>query len=51
LVLTGGAVTVSSFQYLSRALLWLNQQDEDAWRRTEDPHRKVLDESRRRYSA
>jgi cardiolipin synthase (CMP-forming) len=51
LVLTGGAVTISSFQYLSRALLWLNQQNEDEWRRAEEPHHEARDESRRRYSA
>ncbi len=51
LMLTGGAVTISSFQYLSRALLWLNQQSEDEWRRVEEPPRDALDENRRRYSA
>jgi cardiolipin synthase len=52
LALTGGAVTISSFQYLSRALLWLNQQDEEEWRRVEEPRREGLDEERRRrYSA
>jgi cardiolipin synthase len=49
--LAGGAVTVSGFQYLSHALLWLNQQDEEEWRRTEDHKRDSLDENRRRYSA
>jgi len=40
LALAGCAVTISGFQYLSRALLWLNQQDEEEWQRTEEkPHR------------
>lgn len=51
LVLAGGAVTISGLQYLSRALLWLNQQDEEGWKRTESQRRDTLDENRQRYSA
>lgn len=52
LILAGGTVTLSGGQYLSRALWWLNQQDE------EEPLRARLDPSarddggkRQRYSA
>jgi cardiolipin synthase len=51
LVLAGCTVTISGFQYLSRALLWLNQQDEKAWKRTEDKPPDPLAEDRQRYSA
>lgn len=51
LVLAGAAVTISSFQYLSRALLWLNQQGEDEWQRKDDQRRNTVDDDRRRYSA
>ena len=51
LVLAGCAVTVSGFQYLSRALLWLNQQDEEEWKRTEEKPPDLVEEKRQRYSA
>jgi len=51
LVLAGCAVTVSGVQYLSRALLWLNQQDEDEWRRVEGKPHDLMEEKRQRYSA
>jgi cardiolipin synthase len=49
--LAGVAVTASGLQYLSRALVWLNQQDEEEWKRAEDQRRDTLDDNRRRYSA
>ena len=51
LVLAGCAVTVSSFQYLSRALWWLNQQDEDERRPSDEPRREKRDENQQRHSA
>ena len=51
LALAGGAVTVSGFQYLSRALWWLNQQDEDEWRPAGEPRREKHDENQQRHSA
>jgi cardiolipin synthase len=51
LVLAGCAVTISGLQYLSRALLWLNQQDEEEWKRAEVKQRDSLEENRQRYSA
>jgi cardiolipin synthase len=51
LALAGVAVTVSGLQYLSRALVWLNQQDEGEWKRTEGQQRDTLDGNRRRHSA
>jgi cardiolipin synthase len=51
LALAGGAVTVSGFQYLSRALWWLNQQDEDEWRPAGEPRREKRDENQQRHSA
>jgi cardiolipin synthase len=51
LTLAGVAVTVSGLQYLSRALVWLNQQDEGEWKRTEGQQRDTLEENRRRHSA
>ena len=51
LVLAGCAVTVSGFQYLSRALLWLNQQDEEEWKHAEEKPRDLVEEKRHRYSA
>jgi len=51
LILAGVAVTVSGIQYLSRALFWLNQQDEEEWNQTEVQRRDPVDESRQRYSA
>ena len=51
LVLAGGAVTISSFQYLSRALWWLNQQDEDERRPGDELRREKRDENQQRHSA
>ena len=51
LALAGGAVTVSGFQYLSRALWWLNQQDEDEWRPVGEPRREKRNENQQRHSA
>ena len=51
LVLAGSAVTISSFQYLSRALWWLNQQDEDERRPGDDLRREKRDENQQRHSA
>lgn len=49
--MAGCAVTISGFQYLSRALLWLNQQDEDEWKRTEEKPHDPVEKKRHRYSA
>ena len=51
LILAGCAVTVSGIQYLARALLWLNQQDEDEWQYVETQQHDAQEEDRRRYSA
>ena len=51
LILAGGAVTVSSLQYLSRALWWLNQQGEDEWRPADEPRRETRDKNQQRHSA
>ncbi|MBI3246210.1 MAG: CDP-alcohol phosphatidyltransferase family protein [Deltaproteobacteria bacterium] len=54
LMLTGGTITVSGFQYVARALLWLNEHDEkseDEWKRAEESAPATRDASRRRYSA
>lgn len=51
LMLAGGAVTVSSFQYLSRALWWLNQQDEGERRPVDEPRREKRNENQQRHSA
>jgi cardiolipin synthase len=50
-VLTGGAVTVSGVQYLSRALLWLNQQSEEDLLSSGAERPSERDERRQRYSA
>jgi len=50
LVFTGGTVTISGFQYLSRALLWLNQQGEEESVSKSAEHSPHNDEERR-YSA
>lgn len=51
LVLAGGAVMISGFQYLSRALVWLNQQgEEEPPQATAGPSARNAEE-RRRYSA
>jgi cardiolipin synthase len=50
-LLTGGATIVSGWQYLSRGLLWLNQQDEEQPVSTVDKDRTGVDETRRRHSA
>ena len=51
LILAGGAVTVSGIQYLSRALFWLNQQDEEEWQYVGTQQHDHQEEDRRRYSA
>jgi hypothetical protein len=51
LILAGGAVTLSGFQYLSRALLWLNQQDEEEPLPASAEPSSRNEEKRRRYSA
>jgi len=51
LILAGGAVTLSSFQYLSRALVWLNQQDEGEPLRANSEPSSRHDDKRQRYSA
>jgi len=54
LVLTGGTVTISGFQYFARALLWLNEHDEkvaDKWQRAEESAPATHGASQRRYSA
>ncbi len=51
LVLAGSAVTVSSFQYLSRALWWLHQQDENERRPVDEPRREKRNENQQRHSA
>lgn len=50
-ILAGGATIVSGVQYLSRALLWLNQQDAEQPLGAEGHARSEADEKRRRYSA
>lgn len=49
--LAGCAVTISGFQYLARALLWLNQQDEGEWKHTEEKPQEPVEKKRHRYSA
>ncbi|MEW6296675.1 MAG: CDP-alcohol phosphatidyltransferase family protein [Thermodesulfobacteriota bacterium] len=49
-VLTAGAAVVSGWQYLSRGLLWLHQQDGERPAST-GTDRPNADEARRRYSA
>jgi len=52
LVLAGSAVTVSGLQYLARALVWLNMQDEDLAVAAGKGGRSVAEEQRQqRYSA
>ncbi len=54
LLLAGTAVAVSALQYLSRALWWLNlqdEQDEQGRRQEEEQRRERREENRRRYSA
>jgi cardiolipin synthase len=52
LVLAGSAVTVSGLQYLARALVWLNMQDEDLAVAAGKGSRSVAEEQRQqRYSA
>jgi phosphatidylglycerophosphate synthase len=60
LVLAGGAVTISGVQYLSRALWWLNLQDEQdaqeppvwrGWRPEKEALHEVREKDRQRYSA
>jgi cardiolipin synthase len=51
LALAGGAVVVSGLQYLSRALVWLNQQGEEGWLNAGEQHRSEVDKERQRYSA
>jgi cardiolipin synthase len=50
LILAGGATTVSGFQYLSRALVWLNQQDEEQSLGTRDGRYTDVGENNRRSS-
>ncbi len=51
LILAGGTVILSGFQYLSRALLWLNQQDEEEPLSASAEPSSRNDDKRRRYSA
>jgi cardiolipin synthase len=51
LVLAGSAVIVSGFQYLLRALLWLNQQSEEEPQQTDTSPAALEEKERRRYSA
>ncbi len=51
LVLAGGAVTVSGLQYLWRALLWLNQQDQQGSSSASAEHSSHREEERQQYSA
>lgn len=51
LLLAGVAVTISGFQYLSRALWWLNQQDENEWRPADKQRRETRNENQQRHSA
>ncbi|MBI3301346.1 MAG: CDP-alcohol phosphatidyltransferase family protein [Deltaproteobacteria bacterium] len=50
-VLTGGAVTISGVQYLARALLWLNEQDEEPPLSAAAQRPADSDEKKQRYSA
>jgi cardiolipin synthase (CMP-forming) len=49
-ILAGGATTISGLQYLSRALLWANQQDEEQVDAEKDGGSKA-EHDRQRYSA
>ena len=49
--LAGGATTVSGLQYLSRALLWLNQQDTEQPLNAGGSARSNPEEKGQRYSA
>jgi phosphatidylglycerophosphate synthase len=52
LVLAGSAVSVSGIQYLARALIWLNMQDEDIAVAAGKNDRSAAEEQRQqRYSA
>jgi cardiolipin synthase len=51
LILAGGTVILSGFQYLSRALLWLNQQDEEEPLSASAEPSSRNDDKRQRYSA
>ena len=51
LILAGGTVSLSGVQYLSRALLWLNQQDEGEPLRANSEPSSRHDDKRQRYSA
>ena len=51
LILAGGTVTLSGMQYLSRALWWLNQQDEEEPLRAPGEPSSHEERKRQRYSA
>jgi len=51
LILAGGTVMFSGFQYLSRALLWLNQQDEEEPLSASAAPSARNDDKRQQYSA
>lgn len=50
-LLTGGAVVVSGWQYLSRGLWWLHQQNGEQPVKTTIDNQANADEANRRYSA
>ena len=51
LVLAGGSVMISGFQYLSRALVWLNQQNQEEPPRVNAGPSSRDEEKKQRYSA